>query len=223
MQQFGTSGIFSQSWQRHRSQRSVKHRRLQQAASAASPCCSVPGPLLQPQAAAWRGHPAAELQSPQPSSPLCPRLRQLHPGAPRLISCCWSQPSSSTPCSLPATGSAAAQKLSLHSYTQNQSFLARVCGVIVGSAPWEGAGGFGRAVSLSPLSQPPHTAGLQPAALLSQHERCQKVLFYPKKYCHLYAAGSFAFSQCIEMNCGLVFSSVAVTGLPKEWNPFFFC
>lgn len=86
-----------------------------------------------------------------------------------------------TPLLQPATGSATAQKVSLHSYTQNQSFLARVCGVIVGSAPQERAGEFGREVSLSPPSRPPHTAGLQPAALLSQHERCRKVLFYPPK------------------------------------------
>lgn len=182
MQQFGTSGIFSQSWQRHRSQRSVKHRLLQQAASAASPCCSVPGPLLQPQAAAWRGHPAAELpaelsslssftaapsRGPQTHFMLLGPARPIH----TLLR--------ATPLLQPATGSATAQKVSLHSYTQNQSFLARVCGVIVGSAPQERAGEFGREVSLSPPSRPPHTAGLQPAALPSQHERCRKVLFYP--------------------------------------------
>lgn len=46
----------------------------------------------------------------------------------------------------------------------------------------------------------------------------EKFCSTPQKYCHLYAAGSFAFSRCIEMNCGSVFSSVAVTGLPKERN-----
>lgn len=141
-------------------------KQLQPAASVGSFCS--PRKLL------GEGHPAAELQSPQPSSPVRPHLRQLHPGGPQthFMLLGPARPFRTllraAPLLRPATGSAAARKLSLHSYTQKQSFLARVCGVIVGSAPQEGAGGFGRETSLSPPSQPLHTAGPWPAALLFQ-------------------------------------------------------
>lgn len=179
------------------------------------------GPFCSPRKLLGEGHPAAELQSPQPSSPVRPHLRQLHPGGPQthFMLLGPARPFRTllraAPLLRPATGSAAARKLSLHSCTQKQSFLARVCGVIVGSAPQEGAGGFGRETSLSPPSQPLHTAGPWPAALLFQHEPCRKVLFYPQKDGHLYAAGSFAFSQYIEMNCELVLQLGGCHRTPK--------